>query len=635
MIRPSDLRRLFALAILTGLALMALGARLVQLQVVHHEEYRALAENNRQRTFLTEPRRGDILDANGHPLATSLPVKKVVANPLFIGPHAAQVARVLAPLLQWDETELAEKLRPVTRTNAHGLLLTNQYVNLRRKVSVPQWQQISSVVSNLAANLSARANTAAERRFFYNFRRNGIYAVDDQQRLYPSKSLAAHVIGFVQEEEREFNNTSTVAITGRDGIESWLNPQLSGVRGWRTTETDRRQRELVVFRQQNVEPRPGLNAVLTLDLVIQEIVENELAEAMKKHAPVSASAVVVRPRTGEILALATLPNFDPNQPGEAPEPARRNRVIADVVEPGSTFKIVVVSAALNEGLVDLDDTFHCEWGEFVYRKRVLRDHERYGVLSVQNIITRSSNIGAAKIGLQLGEQPLYEYIRAFGFGTRTGITLGAEEVGIVHPVKKWDGLAITRITMGHAISVTHLQMAMAMSALANQGRLMRPMLIKRLQKQNGELFAEYEPQLVRQVITERAARDMLSALKTVVATNGTGSKAMLDHYNVAGKTGTAQKAGRGGYVEGKYVASFIGFFPADRPELCISVVLDEPLKGYYGGQTAAPVFKRIAEQAANYLKIRPDRDDRPTDALVGPVRPERPERSTPTLARKP
>ena len=206
--------------------------------------------------------------------------------------------------------------------------------------------------------------------------------------------------------------------SGQDGIELSLNSKLSGVRGWRVTETDRRGRELVALREQDVEPRDGLNVVLTIDSVIQHIVETALADAMEKHTPISISGIVVRPRTGEILAMATLPNFDPNNPGAASADARRNRVITDMVEPGSTFKIVVVSGALNDGVVRLTDTFDCEHGHFDFAGRVLHDHEPFGVLSVESIITKSSNIGAAKIGIKLGESRLYDYIRNYGFGTR-------------------------------------------------------------------------------------------------------------------------------------------------------------------------------------------------------------------------
>jgi cell division protein FtsI/penicillin-binding protein 2 len=349
--------------------------------------------------------------------------------------------------------------------------------------------------------------------------------------------------------------------------------------------------------------------VLTIDAGIQHIVETELAEAMKKHTPISASAIVIRPKTGEILAMATLPTFDPNNPGGVPEAYRKNRIITDISEPGSTFKIVVVSGALNENLVNLQDRFDCEHGQFYYAGKLLRDHHGYGMLSVEEIITFSSNIGAAKIGFRLGEQGVYDYVKGFGFGERTGIPLTGEVRGIVHPVKNWNKLSISRIPMGHEIASTPLQMVMAMSTIANGGKLMRPMLVDRLEDQHGHAVVKYQPQMVRQTVSPAAAREMVTALKTVVSDKGTAAKAALEYYIVAGKTGTAQKSGPNGvgYMPGQYFSSFIGFFPADNPELCISVVLDDPNNGYYGGTTAAPFFHNIAERSASYLNLRPEK----------------------------
>jgi cell division protein FtsI/penicillin-binding protein 2 len=380
------------------------------------------------------------------------------------------------------------------------------------------------------------------------------------------------------------------------------------------TETDHRGREVIPLREQDVEARDGLNAVLTVDSVIQHIVESELAQAMQEHTPVSISGIVVRPRTGEILALVTLPDFDPNNPGAATADARRNRVIADVVEPGSTFKIVVVSGALNDQRVSLNDIFDCEHGHFAFAGRVLHDHESYGPLSVEGIITKSSNIGAAKIGIKMGEDRLYDYITEFGFGERTSLLLPGEVRGIVHPVKRWSKVSVAQIPMGQGIAVTRLQMIMAMCAIANKGCLMRPLLLDRLEDGNGHIVAQYSPQPVRQVISPSTAKLMVEALKTVVSPEGTAPKAVLENYTVAGKTGTAQKVENGAYVHGKYVSSFIGFFPADDPELCISVVMDDPKEGYYGGAVAGPVFKQIAERTASYLNIRPD--------ISGPDRPD-------------
>jgi cell division protein FtsI/penicillin-binding protein 2 len=597
------------LALLLGLAFAVLVYRLVDLQVLRYQELSLKARTNTHKEYLLEPRRGDILDTKGNLLATSAFVKTVCADPALIGNRQTEVARTVAPLLQMSEGDLLQRLTPRLVRNTNGTVTTNHYVVLKRKVQAETWQKLQMAMTNLSFGLEEKQLPRGEREFYRDLRRGAIYVerMDDQLRVYPNQALAAHVLGYVGMDEREVNGQKLLVTSGKDGLERWFDTKLAGVRGWRVTETDRPGRELVPLREQEVEPRDGLNLVLTIDSVVQNIVESALAEAKEKHTPLSISGIVVRPRTGEILAMATLPNFDPNNPGASPPDARRNRVIADIAEPGSTFKTVVVSGALNEGVVRLSDTFDCEQGHFHFAGRVLHDHESYGVLSVESIITHSSNIGAAKIGIKLGENRLYDYIHNFGFGTRTGLPLQGEISGIVHPVKRWSKVSIAQIPMGQGIAVTSLQMMMAVCAIANKGVLMQPMLVDRLEDRNHVVVAQYSPQRVRRVISEAAAEQMVTALKTVASPQGTAPKAALAHYTVAGKTGTAQKSGGAeGYLKGKYFASFIGFFPADNPELCISVVMDEPKQGYYGGQIAAPVFKQIAEAAADYLNIRPE-----------------------------
>ncbi len=599
-------RRVLMLVILVLIAFAGLGYRLVDLQVLRHEELSAKAQENTQLEFPLEPRRGDILDAKGNLLATSVIVKTVCADPTTVGNRQGELARTLAPLLQMTETQLIEKLTPRVYQNEKGETVTNRYVKLEEKVSIDTWQKIQTAMTNLSLGLDEKKLSKTEKAFYQTLRHKSIFAEDSQLRAYPNGALAAHVLGYVGNEDRVTNGVKRIEIVGKDGIEHAFDSTLRGVRGWRVTEKDGKQREMVSRREQDVEARDGQNVVLTIDSVIQHIVETALADAMEKHSPLSISGIVVRPRTGEILAMATLPNYDPNIPGSSGPDARRNRVIADVAEPGSTFKIVVISGALNDKIVSLDDTFDCEHGHFWYAGKNLHDHQSYGVLSVENIITKSSNIGAAKVGIKMGENRLYEYIRDFGFGTRTGLPLQGEVSGIFHPLKSWSKVSIAQIPMGQGIAVTRLQMTMAMCAIANNGWLMRPMLVDHLEDSDHHAVAKYTPQRVRQVISEPTVKLMVKALKTVVSPEGTAAKAALEHYTVAGKTGTAQKAEHGVYVPGKYFSSFIGFFPADNPELCISVTIDEPKEGHYGGDTAAPVFKQIAERAANYLNIRPE-----------------------------
>ena len=611
MAKQLQYRRLVLLALLLGVAFAGLGYRLVDLQVLRNQELSAKARHNTRREFLLEPRRGDILDAKGNLLATSAFVKTVCADPALIGNRQAEVARAVAPLLQVNEGELLQRLTPRLVRNTNGAISTNHYVVLKRKVQVETWQKIQMAMTNLSFGLDEKNLPRREREFYRDLRRGAIKVetLDDQLRVYPNQTLAAHVLGYVGTDDRELDGRRLMETSGKDGIERRFDAELAGVRGWRVTETDRPGRELVRMREQDVEPRDGLNVVLTIDSVVQNIVESALAEAKEKHSPLSISGIVVRPRTGEILAMATLPNFDPNHLDKASADARRNRVIADVAEPGSTFKIVVVSGALNDGVVRLSDTFDCEHGRFHFAGRMLRDSHPHGVLSVENIISKSSNIGAAKVGIKMGESRLYDYIRDYGFGTPTGLWLPGEVSGIVHPVKKWSKVSISRIPMGQGIAVTSLQMMMAMCAIANKGVLMRPMIVDRLEDRDHVVADKYAPQRVRRVISEAAAEQMVTSLKTVVSPDGTAPKSALAHYTVAGKTGTAQKSGGPeGYLKDKFFASFIGFFPADNPELCISVVMDEPIReqGYYGGDIAAPVFKQIAEAVANYLNIRPE-----------------------------
>jgi cell division protein FtsI/penicillin-binding protein 2 len=534
-------------------------------------------------------------------------VKTVCADPALIGLHGTEVAHEIAPLLQMPESEVLQRLTPRIRQNEKGESFTNQYVRLKGKIPVESWQKIQAVMTNLTFGVDETKLPGKQKEFYRVLRDKAIFAENEQMRIYPNQDLAAHVLGYATTEESNLPDSPPVSeIVGRDGIELFLNSKLSGVRGWRQTGTDKRGRELITAREQNVEARDGLNVVLTIDSYIQHIAEIAIADAMEKHTPISITVIVARPRTGEILAMATLPDYNPNAPGVGPVEAHRNRVIADVVEPGSTFKIVPISGALNDSLVTLNDVFYCEHGHFAFAGKTLHDHVPSDNLTVEGIITKSSNIGAAKIGIKLGQDRLYDYITSYGFGARTGVTLPGEEPGILHAVKNWSKVSVAQIPMGQGIAVTRLQMMMAMCAIANNGRLMRPMLVDHLEDDSGSVIARYEPQPVRQVVSETAAKQMVEALKTVVTSDGTAVKAAMTNYTVAGKTGTAQKVEGGQYVHNKYVASFIGFFPADNPEVCISIVLDEPKEGYYGGMVAAPVFKQIAERVASYLNIQPD-----------------------------
>lgn len=607
--RPTTPYRTAAgLAILLTIAFCCLGYRLVDLQVVQHEKLRKLARVNTHQLFLRETRRGEIRDRRGNLLAGTLYVKTVNANPSLIAPYQEKVARVLAPLLEMDEQVLLKKLEFSTFVDEQGRLKVDQHSELKDKVSLERWERIQEAMKTLDFGIDESALSKAERQFFWNLRHRAIYSdrYDDQLRVYPNKQLAAHVIGYVGATNRQTMAGNVRELAGSDGIERVMDAVLRGVPGWRQTEYAR-SRELVTFRNQDVDPQAGRNVVLTLDAGLQHIVESELAEVMLRNSPDSVSAIVVQPRTGEILAMATLPTYDPNRLQDSQPEHRRNRAITDMLEPGSTFKIVPISAALAEGLVTLDTRVDCEGGRWFFAGRSLKDDHPAGVLTVEQVVGKSSNIGTAKIAVQLGAARLYEYARRFGFGSRTGVSLAGELNGWLHPPKRWSKLSLSRIPIGQGVAVTPIQMVMAMSAIANGGRLMRPMLVDRIEDENGNILVQYGPEMVRQVVNEEVAKEMVTALKSVMSTNATGRKARLDYYTCAGKTGTAQKVVNGGYSHSQYFASFVGFFPADAPELCIAVILDDPKGGnYYGGSTAGPAFKHIAERAAKYLAIKPE-----------------------------
>ena len=550
-----------ALIVVTSLSLMftALAMRLFQLHVLRHNELAQQAAANRELTVHRQGRRGEIRDCNGYLLANSQSVRIVAADPSITGPKAADIAQQLAPLLKIDAPLLVAKLSSAGR-----------YVRLKTKVDEDTAQQIRAL------------------------KLRGIGFEDQLLRSYPNGILPGHVLGFVDSEHR-----------GVQGIEASMENYLAGTDGYEVIERDRKGREIRALRSEDIGPRDGYNVVLTVDQVIQHIAETELDKAMEEHHPQAGVIIVSRPKTGEILAMSCRPTFDPNLPGGSTPDARRNRCISDVAEPGSTFKIVVCSGALNDGLVSLGDQFDCENGAFLYAGRMLHDAHPFGTLSVEEILFHSSNIGAAKVALRVGSSRLFSYITQFGLGRKTGIVLPGEVSGIAHPLARWNKLSITRIPMGHEIAVTPIQMLMVMNAVANGGRLMKPLVVKSIVDQDGKTLLEYQPQQVNQCITPRASMLMTTALRKVVSPEGTAPKAAIAGYDVAGKTGTAQKIENGQYVR-KYYASFIGYLPASDPEISILVSLDDPAGGaYYGGSVSGPVFRAVAEKVVQYLGIPP------------------------------
>jgi cell division protein FtsI/penicillin-binding protein 2 len=555
--------------------------RLIDLQIVQHEKFTTLAAEKHNHKQIIYARRGIIRDSHNEPLAENIPVKTVVADASHIRDPVA-VAAAIADQLEMDPRDIASKLSQSGKGSKHIVL----------KAEIPEETAEKIKESLRVANL------------------RGIYFDQDFVRVYPNGQMLSQVIGFVDHDHK-----------GTMGIERTMQDFLQGTDGFRYIETDRTGKELVPYRGQESAARDGCDVKLTIDLSLQNILETELDAACAEFKPKNASAIMMRPQTGEILAMASRPTFDPNKPGEAAPDQEKNRSIVDMVEPGSTFKIVTTSAVLEEKLVTPDTTVFCENGHFQYAGRVLRDAHPMGVLTVHQVLMKSSNIGVAKLALQLGETKLYEYIRRYGFGERTGIALSGEISGLVNPPHRWSKLDITRIPMGQSVAVTPLQMVAAMSSIANGGKLMKPMIVSEIKDQTGRLVASFTPEMVRDVISSETALKIVSALKDVVSKQGTAQRAEVPGFRVAGKTGTAQKVDpRGGYMVGRYVTSFVGFMPADDPKFALLVLLDDPTMkqgGVFGGTVAGPVFARIAEKAARYLDLRPTEEVPPPQLTNG------------------
>jgi cell division protein FtsI/penicillin-binding protein 2 len=539
--------------------------RLIDVQIVQHEAYTALAAEKHTYKRPIYARRGIIRDANNEPLADNVPVKRVIADGSHIKDPVA-LAAAIANLLEMDSRELADKLSTKSK-----------YVVIKPQITEETAAKISEVLRNS------------------NFR--GIEFEQDFDRSYPNGTMLSQIIGFVDHEHK-----------GTMGIERSMQDVLQGTNGYRYIEHDRKGRELVLYRGLEADAKDGCDIKLTINLSLQNILESELTAACAEFRPQNATAIMMRPQTGEVLAMASRPTFDVNDPGEAKPEQMMNRSVVYMYEPGSTFKIVTTSAVLEEKLVTPDTTIFCENGHFQYAGRILRDAEPMGVLTVHQVLQHSSNIGVAKLALQLGETKLYEYIRRFGFGQKTGIPLSGEISGMVNPPHRWSKLEITRIPMGQSIAVTPIQIISAMSCIANGGKLMKPTIISQITDKDGRPVATFTPEVVRQVVSAETSKKIISALKDVVGA-GTAKKAAVAGFQVAGKTGTAQKVDpKGGYMQGHYVASFVGFLPADDPKFAVLVLLDDPIRKEgiaYGGEVAAPVFERIATRAAQYLDLHP------------------------------
>jgi cell division protein FtsI (penicillin-binding protein 3)/stage V sporulation protein D (sporulation-specific penicillin-binding protein) len=551
--------------------------RLVYVQMIRHDFYTDLAAEKHGLKPPIYAERGPILDTHGEVLANNVPTRTVVADATRLNDVAATI-KLVSQELKIPAATLAEKIQPGKR-----------YIVLQRDVPLP-------VVTELEAKLTEK-------------KLHGVDFEHDAARVYPNKSMLCHVIGFTDSDHK-----------GIQGIEGSMDEYLRGEDGYRYIEHDRTGRELVLYRGQERAARNGCQVHLTIDLNLQNIVENEMDAAMQRFRPKTAMVILMRPQTGEILAMANRPNFDLNEKSHAKPEEMKNRAIIDMMEPGSTFKIVSVAAALNEHKVRPDSWIFCENGVFNYGGSKLHDHRPFGDLTVQDILVKSSNIGAAKLALSLGDEKFYEYIRRFGFGERSGIELPGEIPGSIAPPRAWSKNSITHMPMGHEVGVTALQMTTAMCAIANGGKLMMPRIVQSITTDKGEVISTFKPILLRQVISPETAQQIGNALRGVVSDRGTAAAAAVPGFTIAGKTGTAEKLGPDRHYErDHFLVSFAGYLPADHPEFVGLVVLDDAQTTpelNYGGMIAGPIFARIAEQAARYLDLKPQEEIRKAQPVV-------------------
>jgi len=534
--------------------MLGLAAQLYHLQVIDYADLLAKAQRQQQHVIEIAPRRGEIYDCRMNPLAMSLSVDSIFADPSEM-PDPKMAAELLAQALGLDATDLLGRL-----TNSRS------FCWVKRKVAPEEADRVR------ALNLK------------------GIYYQPESKRFYPKDDLAAHIVGYVGLDDK-----------GLAGLEYGMDKIIRGRPGRVLLTTDARRKS---FQSKEWVGEPGKNVVLTLDQTIQYFAEKGLAAAVEKWHAAGGVVVVQKPDTGEILAMASQPTFNPNQFSKSSRSALENRGVAWVYEPGSTFKLVTLSAVLEEKLARPEEIIDCQMGSIVLAGHVIHDHKRYGALTVEDVLVNSSDVGAIKLGMRLGEQRLYRYVRNFGFGAKTDIELPGEEHGLLKSPTYWSGLTIGEISMGQEIGVTAVQLVSAYSAVANGGVLLEPRIVRDLFL--GQVHDPLSPVPGHRVISERASSLMKEFLAAVVQ-RGTGKPAQLAGYTSAGKTGTAQKIEpSGAYSHSHYVASFVGFAPVGKPAVTILVVIDTPVGAIYGTDVAAPVFKSIAEQTLGYMNVPQD-----------------------------
>ncbi len=551
--------RIVMVGTIFGLLFLTVVGRAFYLQILQHENLVKKADKQHQHRVELTPARGSILDRNGTTLAESIHMDSCYAEPRRIK-DVSGTAAVLAPILGIPKGELADRLS----------------VN-KSFIWIERW---------MAPEVAIRVK---------NMKLPGIGFAPESKRFYPNMEIAAHVVGFTGRDPN-----------GLEGIELKYDSIILGNTGYMITERDALGRNIAVKNAVIKDSAPGKSVTLTLDKTIQFIAEKELAKAVQESNAKSGMALVMESDTGKVLAMANYPTFNPNSYSRYSLAQLRNHVVADSFEPGSTFKIFTIAAALDSGIIKPTDVYNCENGTYRIADRTIHDDHPHSRLTVSEIIKYSSNIGSAKIGFKMGEEKLSSYLRNFGFGGRTGIDLPGESPGNLK--RHWYGIDLATISFGQGVSLSTVQLASALSAIANGGNLMRPYLVEQILDDNGAVVQKFEPQLVRRVVSPETAQKMTRMMETVTSDGGTGTKAAIDGFRVAGKTGTAQKVDpvTHAYSPSKRIGSFVGFVPADKPKLTIAVIIDEPQGVKYGGVVAAPAFRGIALNSLAYLKILPN-----------------------------
>lgn len=570
--------RTLVVAAFIACAFIGLVGRLAYVQIVKHDEYARLADNQHAKTIPLKPKRGPILDRSGKSLAVSSRAESLFALTSRVEDKDA-LARRLSPILGDPAREIAKRLDSPKR-----------FVFVKRR---------------LPPDTVAAVRALDEPALGF---------VDESLRLYPNRELAAQVVGFEGMDGK-----------GLAGVEQAWDTHLAGAEGRALVGRDALGREITGAPKVLKPSTAGLGVMLTLDATLQYIAEKEIDAAWRRTRSKAALAVAMDPRTGEVLALAIRPTFNPNSFTTATDEERRNRAVTDPFEPGSTFKVILAAAALEENVVKPTDRFYAENGAIRVANATIHDHKRFGWLTFSEVLQNSSNVGSIKVGLSLGKERYYKYISGFGFGVPTGVGFSGESRGQLREPTKWSGLSLATMSIGQEISVTALQMVAAFSAVANGGRLLQPQIVRAtLDAEGRETLRSPEPRVIRQVISPETARK-LTEIMTATVREGTGHNAAIPGYDVAGKTGTAQKMDPATkrYSRAPGVLSFVGFAPADDPRITMLVMLDEPKNEKWGSEAAAPIFSAIGREALRYMNV-PPRDTAPVALVRGEIGTPRP-----------